>query len=55
MIPAMHNAAPRRMRVGVDLGGTKIEAIALDDAGRAITRRRIDAHNNFGNKMEGLV
>jgi len=43
MIPAMHNAAPRRMRVGVDLGGTKIEAIALDDAGRAITRRRIDA------------
>lgn len=29
------------MRIGVDLGGTKIEAIALDKAGREIFRRRI--------------
>jgi predicted NBD/HSP70 family sugar kinase len=29
------------MRIGVDLGGTKIEAIALDPAGRALARRRI--------------
>ncbi len=29
------------MRIGVDLGGTKIEAIALDDAGRQLARRRI--------------
>jgi fructokinase len=29
------------MRIGIDLGGTKIEAIALDDAGREIARRRI--------------
>ena len=28
-------------RIGVDLGGTKIEAIALDDAGRVLIRRRI--------------
>ena len=28
-------------RIGVDLGGTKIEAIALDDAGRELIRRRI--------------
>jgi len=28
-------------RIGVDLGGTKIEAIALDAAGRALARRRI--------------
>ena len=28
-------------RIGVDLGGTKIEAIALDEAGRALARRRI--------------
>ena len=29
------------IRIGVDLGGTKIEAIALDDAGRELVRRRI--------------
>ncbi|MFQ5783823.1 MAG: ROK family protein [Alphaproteobacteria bacterium] len=29
------------MRIGVDLGGTKIEAIALDAAGEALARRRI--------------
>jgi len=32
-----------KMRIGVDLGGTKIEAIALDDDGQAVARRRIDA------------
>ena len=29
------------IRIGVDLGGTKIEAIALDAAGRVLARRRI--------------
>ena len=29
------------MRIGVDLGGTKIEAIALDDSGVSLCRRRI--------------
>src|SRR5262249_33096155 len=29
------------MRIGVDLGGTKIEAIALDAAGREIFRKRV--------------
>jgi fructokinase len=29
------------VRIGVDLGGTKIEALALDDAGRESQRRRI--------------
>ena len=28
------------MRIGIDLGGTKIEAIALDAAGRTLARRR---------------
>jgi fructokinase len=28
------------MRIGVDLGGTKIEVLALDDAGRELHRRR---------------
>src|SRR5512138_2471137 len=29
------------MRIGVDLGGTKIEAIALDEAGLVLARRRV--------------
>lgn len=29
------------MRIGVDLGGTKIEIIALDDAGATLARRRV--------------
>jgi fructokinase len=29
------------MRIGIDLGGTKIEAIALDDAGVILLRRRV--------------
>ncbi len=30
------------MRIGIDLGGTKIEALALDDAGLEIARHRMD-------------
>jgi fructokinase len=30
-----------RLRIGVDLGGTKIEAIALDEAGRETFRKRV--------------
>src|ERR1700694_5597188 len=29
------------MRIGIDLGGTKIEAIALDDHGATLARRRV--------------
>ena len=29
------------MRIGIDLGGTKIEAIALDEAGATLLRRRV--------------
>ena len=29
------------MRIGIDLGGTKIEAIALDDNGKTLLRRRV--------------
>jgi fructokinase len=30
------------MRIGIDLGGTKIEGIALDDSGAELVRQRID-------------
>ena len=29
------------MRIGIDLGGTKIEAIALDESGATLLRRRV--------------
>ena len=29
------------MRIGIDLGGTKIEGIAIDDAGQVLVRRRV--------------
>ena len=34
------------MRIGVDWGGTKIEAIALSDAGAALVRKRIATPQN---------
>ena len=30
------------MRIGIDLGGTKIEVIALNDDGEVLVRRRVD-------------
>lgn len=33
---------PETMRIGVDLGGTKTEAVALDADGRILDRRRVD-------------
>jgi len=35
------------IRIGIDLGGTKIEAIALDAAGKELTRHRIDTPRGF--------
>ena len=29
------------LRIGIDLGGTKIEALAIDSAGRELARKRI--------------
>ncbi len=31
------------MRIGVDLGGTKIECVLLDDSGSELACRRIDS------------
>ena len=35
-------------RIGIDLGGTKIEGVVLDGAGREILRRRIDTDRERG-------
>lgn len=47
------------MRIGVDLGGTKIEAIALDPSGREVFRKRIPAprgvYDHTVDAIAGLV
>lgn len=44
------------MRIGIDLGGTKIEGIALDDAGKELIRIRINAPQCiYQNTLEAIV
>jgi fructokinase len=35
-------------RIGIDLGGTKIEGIVLDESGRELSRKRIDTQQELG-------
>jgi fructokinase len=35
-------------RIGIDLGGTKIEGIVLDDQGKELFRKRIETHRELG-------
>lgn len=43
------------MRIGVDVGGTKIEAVALDDTGRLTVRHRIETKRNYDGTIGGVV
>ncbi len=44
------------MRIGIDLGGTKIEGLALADDGREIDRRRIAApRGNYDDTIRAIV
>lgn len=44
------------MRIGIDLGGTKIEGIALDNAGDELLRKRIDApQGNYHNTLHAIT
>ncbi|MCC6715561.1 MAG: ROK family protein, partial [Gammaproteobacteria bacterium] len=44
------------MRIGVDLGGTKIELIALEDDGRLLTRTRVDTpREGYRAVLEAIV
>ncbi len=44
------------MRIGIDLGGTKIEAIALTDDGKIATRRRVATPTgNYGKTVRAVV
>lgn len=44
------------IRIGIDLGGTKIEGIAIDRNGRELSRRRIDTpRGNYAATLEALA
>lgn len=44
------------MRIGVDLGGTKIEVIALDDAGRELARERVlTPQGNYAATLQAIA
>jgi len=43
------------MRIGIDLGGTKIEIAALDDSGNEILRRRVPTpHTGYGDTLAAI-
>ena len=45
-----------RFRIGIDLGGTKIEGIALDDAGQVRLRRRMASpHGDYARTLTAIV
>jgi fructokinase len=43
------------MRIGIDLGGTKIEAIALGDDGAELARRRIATPRDYAGTLDALA
>ena len=44
------------MRIGIDLGGTKIEGLVLDDAGGEVTRLRVPTPtSSYGEDVEAMV
>ena len=43
------------MRIGIDFGGTKIEAVGLDDAGTVLTRRRVPSPGTYDAALEAVA
>src|SRR5207253_10183839 len=43
------------MRIGIDLGGTKIEAIALSPAGHEITRLRVTTPRDYAASLDAIA
>src|SRR6267154_2682416 len=43
------------MRIGVDLGGTKIEAVALSPAGQEITRLRVATPRDYAASLDAIT
>ena len=44
------------MRLGIDLGGTKIEIVALDDSGKELLRRRVPTpKGNYYDTLQAIA
>ncbi|PYP08242.1 MAG: hypothetical protein DMD56_13170 [Gemmatimonadetes bacterium] len=43
------------MRIGIDLGGTKIEAVALSPAGEEIARRRVTTPHDYAASLDAIA
>jgi fructokinase len=43
------------MRIGIDLGGTKTEAIALDDDSTVAARRRVATPRNYSGTLDAIA
>lgn len=46
---------PTRMRIGIDLGGTKIEGLALRDDGTEAVRQRVATPRDYGGTLAALA
>ena len=53
--PDRHGAAMSQYRIGVDLGGTKIEVLALTADGTEALRRRIDTPRGYPATIEAIA
>ena len=47
--------APTNARIGVDLGGTKIEAVALDQAGAILGRERVPTPRDYRATLDAIT
>ena len=48
------NESDQQIRIGIDLGGTKIEVIALDGSGFELFRQRVDTPRDYSGTLETL-
>jgi fructokinase len=48
------NESDQRIRIGIDLGGTKIEVIALDGSGAELFRRRVVTPRDYKGSLEAI-
>ena len=46
---------PRRLKIGIDLGGTKIEAVGLDAGGEEIVRRRVPTPKAYEPTLDAMA
>ena len=42
------------MKIGIDLGGTKTEAILINDSGKELFRKRIKTESNYQGTLDGI-